>query len=397
MEDIMSNDAEPSATTRITVLHLCEHFGGAEASLHGVSRAFQWWLPLFDKDRFRVLLCSRKGYDKAAEQMIQSGIEPLYLGYGKMDPRNLTALKRLCRKERVDILHAHGFGACLWTRLAGKMLGIPVIVHGRCNYHTVPLVMRPVEAILGPSTRYALAVSESTRRYMIEKRHIPAANVQVLYNGILLDRVERISDERRTELRRELGVGPKDKVVGIVGRVVSHKGHLDAFEAMCYLRHDVPTIQLWVVGDGDYLPVLEDWIGDHNVGDVVRLLGFRRDVMEVIQCFDAQLFPSHYEGTPNTLFEALAVGGCIVAAPIDGQGELLENGKTAQMFDLGDAHDMAHQVRPALLRPELNAKLRGNALAHSKNFDGRKCVAGMEALYERIMRETRGVGARTCS
>ena len=68
----------------ITVLQLCEHFGGREASLHGVARAFQWWLPAFDTRRFRVLLCSRKGPDKASAQMRAAGLDPLHLGFGKL-------------------------------------------------------------------------------------------------------------------------------------------------------------------------------------------------------------------------------------------------------------------------------------------------------------------------
>ena len=129
----------------ITVLHFCEHFGGAEASLHGVARGFQWWMPSFDSSRFRILLCSRKGRDKAAEQMEAGGLKPMYLGYGKADPRNLPALMKIVKDEHVDIIHAHGFGACAWGRVAGHLLKKPVIVHGRCNYHTVPLIMRPIE------------------------------------------------------------------------------------------------------------------------------------------------------------------------------------------------------------------------------------------------------------
>jgi len=52
---------------KINVLQLCEHFGGKDSQLHGVARTFQWWMPRFDRSRFNVILCSRKGYDKAAE------------------------------------------------------------------------------------------------------------------------------------------------------------------------------------------------------------------------------------------------------------------------------------------------------------------------------------------
>jgi glycosyltransferase involved in cell wall biosynthesis len=368
-----------------TVLNLCEHFGGADSSLHGVARTFQWMIPLFDSTRFRVLLCSRKGYDKAAAQMVRSGLAPLYLGGGKMDPRNLTRLVRIIRAEKVDIMHAHGFGASLWARLAGRMLKIPVIVHGRANYGTVPFVMRPVEALLGPGTRWGLAVSESTRRFMIEKRHIPAGNVEVVYNGIPPGRVQRLGEERRQALRQAEGISSQTRLLGVAGRIVGHKGHRDAFEALRVVRKRQPDTRLWVIGDGDYLPALRDWVRRHGMEECIRFLGFREDVMDLIQCLDVQIFPSHLEGTPNTLFEALAAGACIVANPVDGQGEILEDNRTALLFPVGDSAAMAGRIIRVLEDADLAAALREAALAKSLELDGRNAVRAIEALYERIL------------
>lgn len=370
---------------KITVLHLCEHFGGVNASLHGVARAFQWWIPSFDTDRFHILLCSRKGKDKAAEQMERAGLRPLTLGYGKMDPRNLVRLLRIVRRKEVDIIHAHGFGACLWARLAGHIKKVPVIVHGRCNYGTVPLLMRPVERVLGPRTRYAFAVSESTRQYTISKRHIPADAVDVLYNGILLDRIPKVTPDWIGTFRSEQGVGLEDRVVGVVGRVVSHKGHLDLFRAAERLAPSLPGLRIWVLGDGDYQPILERWVREHDFAQHVRFFGFRRDVLEIIQSFDVQVFPSHYEGTPNTLFEALAVGNCMVACPSDGQGEILEDGVTALLYPTGDSVALADRLRRVLTDEALASHLRRNAFARRTDFDGMACVHTMETLYTAIM------------
>ncbi len=365
-----------------TILHLCEHFGGAEASLHGVARAFQWWLPLFDPSRFRVLLCSRKGPDKAYDEMVASGITPLTLGYSKHDPRNLTALLRLLRREKVDLLHAHGFGACLWGRLAGHIARIPVVVHERCNYTTVPLAMRPVEALLGPRTRWAFAVSESTRRYTIEKRHIPAERVRTLYNGILPERIPPADPEWIAHTRHELGADNR-LVVGVVGRLEPYKGHLDAFEAFAHLT-DLPA-DLWVIGDGSFESTLRAWIDAHGMSDRIRLLGYRRDALRIIRCLDLQLFPSHQEGTPNTLYEALAVGNPIVASTCDGQGEILEHNITADLFTPGDIPAMAAALRRLLSDPALRTERAASSLRRSADFDGHKTVAAMQDLYTEIL------------
>ncbi|MFN2351803.1 MAG: glycosyltransferase [Kiritimatiellia bacterium] len=371
----------------INVLQLCEHFGGKDASLHGVARGFQWWLPAFDAGRFRVLLCSRKGPDKAAEQMRAAGINPLFLGYGKMDPRNLTALIRLLRREKIDIIHAHGYGACTWGRLAGHLLSIPVIVHERCNYGKVPIYQQPLERLLGPRTRYALAVSESVSRFCIEKRHIPATAVEVLYHGIMLRDVPAADPDWLKRLRAEQGAAPDDIVMGIVGRLEPHKGHADAFQALARLgRRD---LQLWIVGDGGHLDHLRRLAGDMGIERQVVFLGFRPDARQVIQAFDLQLFPSHMEGTPNTLYEALAAGNAMIASTADGQGEILEDGTTALLFTPGDNQAMAAKIEQLLNNRQLQATLRANARRKAPEFDGARTIDRLQGLYLRIMQERR--------
>lgn len=370
---------------RITVLHLCEHFGGAEASLHGVARGFQWWLPTFDATRFRILLCSRKGWDKATDQMKAAGTDPMVLGYGKLDPRNLGRLIRLVRRERVDILHAHGYGACLWARLAGHLLGKPVIVHERCNYRTVPLFQRPVEFVLGPFTRYAFAVSESTRQFCIHKRYLKPDVVKTLYNGILLKDMPAASAEWKATLRREQGATDDTTVIGVLGRIESHKGHLDALRALQRLVRDGRRVQLWIVGDGAYEPHVRQAVKALALDDQVRWLGFRSDARQVLQAFDIQLFPSHMEGTPNTLYEAMAAGQVCVCSRIDGQMELLVENESGLFFDAGDDAAMADQLRQVMDDPALARRLGEHSRNRIRNFDGRTCIRTMEETYTAIM------------
>lgn len=373
------------AQGRHTILHLCEHFGGAEATLHGVARAFQWWIPNYDATRFRVLLCSRKGWDKAAEQMKAAGVTPFTLGYGKTDPRNLVALIRLIRRERVDLLHCHGWGACTWGRIAAFLLRKPVIVHERANYKTVPRFQRIVERLLAPLTDHAFAVSESTRRFCIEQRYLAPEIVETLYNGILLTDLPETTPAWRSALRAEFETAPYDPLLGIVGRIESHKGHLDALRALAEVVKTHPNTKLWIVGDGAFEPEVRKFVEAQNLSGAVRFLGFRRDVRQVIQCFDIQIFPSHQEGTPNTLYEAMLAGLPAVASTADGQGEILEHEKTALMFEPGDHGTMAKHLVRLLDDPALRARLGAAAKARIRDFDGRRCIRRMEEVYAKLL------------
>ncbi len=371
---------------RITVLHLCEHFGDRQVSFHGVSRLFELWIPAFDAARFRVLLCSRKGVSEMADRRLRdAGIEPLYLGYSKMDPRNLFKLVRLMRRSDVDILHVHGYGASTWGRIAGILLRKPVIVHEHCNYGTVPVFQRPVEWVLAHFTRYAYAVSESTRTFTVKKRYIPSMIVETLYSGIPLAQIHKADSEWIRTFRAEQGRKPADKILGVVGRLESHKGHLDSFKALQEVLKKRADVYLWVLGNGRYEEDLRNWVKDHGMTDRITFLGYRNDVVKVIQCFDIQLFPSHQEGTPSTLFEGMAVGNVCVASTADGQGEILTHEKDALLFSPGDVGEMARHVLRLLDDVGLAKQLRQRALSRIQDFDMKRCLDKMERKYEEVV------------
>lgn len=372
---------------QITVLHLCEHFGDKQVAFHGVSRLFELWIPAFDKNRFRVLLCSRKGPGELADQRLRAaGIAPFYLGYGKVDPRNLFKLVGLMRRERVDLLHVHGYGASTWGRIAGILLRKPVIVHEHCNYGTVPVFQRPVEWVLGHFTTYAYAVSESTRTFTVAKRYIPAPIVETMYSGIPLEQIQEADAQWIRSFRSELGRKPEDRILGVVGRLESHKGHLDAFRALQLILKERSDVFLWVLGNGRYEETLRQWVRENGLTDRITFLGYRSDVVKVIQCFDIQLFPSHQEGTPSTLFEGMAVGNACVASTADGQGEILRDGEDALLFAPGDVETMARLTLKVLADPNLATHLRQNALSRIQEFDMKRCLEKMERKYEECCR-----------
>jgi glycosyltransferase involved in cell wall biosynthesis len=166
-----------------------------------------------------------------------------------------------------------------------------------------------------------------------------------------------------------------------VGRLESHKGHLDAFRALQVILKERSDVFLWVLGNGRYEDTLRQWVKDNGLVERITFLGYRSDVVNVIQCFDIQLFPSHQEGTPSTLFEGMAVGNACVASTADGQGEILRDGEDALLFAPGDVESLARLTLRVLAEPELEARLRRNALARIKDFDMKVCLEKMEKKY----------------
>ena len=78
----------------IPVLHVCDKFGVAGSSIHGVSRLFAWWFARYDPARFSVSLCGLKAPDGASRALEAAGVPVTHLGRGRFDPRILTDLVR---------------------------------------------------------------------------------------------------------------------------------------------------------------------------------------------------------------------------------------------------------------------------------------------------------------
>ncbi len=122
----------------ISVLHVCDKFGVAGSSIHGVSRLFSWWFPRYDSSRFEVSLCGLKPPEPASRLLEEQGIPVEHLGRGRFDPRILSDLIALARRRKARILHLHGYeietrvvpGTVAETRFQARAAGrFPIHVH----------------------------------------------------------------------------------------------------------------------------------------------------------------------------------------------------------------------------------------------------------------------------
>src|SRR6185436_7625719 len=106
-----------------SVLHVCDKFGVAGSSIHGVSRLFSWWFPRYDPARFTVTLCGLKEAEPASRLLAAQGVPVTHLGRGRFDPRILTDLVALARRRNAKVLHVHGYAAADFGRLAARRVG----------------------------------------------------------------------------------------------------------------------------------------------------------------------------------------------------------------------------------------------------------------------------------
>src|SRR5262245_53057983 len=109
----------------LNVLQVCDHLGWEGSRMHGVKRLFSWMIPRFDRSRFSVSLVSLRKKDLSEETLERQGIDITYLQRSRFDPRTLGALLQVVDRQRIDVLHLHGYGATTFGRLAAAIRGIP--------------------------------------------------------------------------------------------------------------------------------------------------------------------------------------------------------------------------------------------------------------------------------
>ena len=266
--------------------------------------------------------------------------------------RAFRALLRLIRRERPDLVHAHMPISGVLARLAARLCGVTVVAytcHGFLFNQPGPLSRRLASLLLewvaGRVTDRYFTVSDEeaadAKRLRIHRGAIGIGNGR----SPLAFRPDR---QARARIRASFGTPDERVVVIVVSRLVRHKGHPELLAAMA----QVPDAELWVVGDR--LP------SDHGValdaafeaaarpdalGGRLRRLGYRTDVAALLAAADIFALPSHFEGLPMSVIEAMLCGLPVVATDIRGPREQVVDGETGLLVPPHGVDGLAAALR----------------------------------------------------
>jgi glycosyltransferase involved in cell wall biosynthesis len=368
---------------KLNVLQICDHLGWEGSRMHGVKRLFSWMIPRFDPARFNVSLVSLRKKDLSEETLESFGVDISYLHKSRFDPATLTALLKVIDRKSIDILHMHGYGATTFGRAAAAMRRLPAILHEHANLTDTPWFQKVADRALEPFTDIAIAVSRSTADFVIKARLVPAKKVKVVYLGAPVDEFggERSADDVAA-VRRSIGLAPGDFAIGTVTRLHDSKGNEFLVDAARLVLDTRPQARFYVVGEGPLREDLEAQARRLNLGDRFVFAGFAKDVAGMLAAFDVSVFPSLWEGTPLTAFEALAAGKAIVATDADGLVDILHDGHDSRIVPKRNARALADHIVALMDAPGERARLSANARTTGRGYDIGAFVRKMERLYD---------------
>jgi glycosyltransferase involved in cell wall biosynthesis len=368
---------------KLNIVQICDHLGWTGSRMHGVKRLFAWMIPRFDADRFNVSLISLRRRDESEDNLERLGIDVTYLDRGKFDPRTFPALLRVLDEKEADVLHMHGYGATTFGRMVAAWRRIPTLLHEHANLTTTPWFQQVVDELLLPFTDLAIGVSRSTAEFVVNARRIPPGLTKVVYLGAPVSEFGRVrsADEIRAA-RGALDIPDGVFTVGTVTRLMPSKGNQYLIEAIPLVLAVEPDIRFYIVGEGELQGELEAQAQALGVADRVTFVGFMRDVSAAYAAFDLVVFPSLWEGTPLTAFEALAMGRPIVATDCDGLLDILTPNVDARVVPRHDAGSLAEAILKLRRDPRAREQLGRQARDTGATYDIDRFVRKMERLYE---------------
>ncbi len=295
--------------------------------------------------------------------------------------RAFRALVDLFRRERFDLVHAHMPISGLLARLAAKAAGVPHVAytcHGFLFNQPGPWWRRRLslhmERLGGRLTQTFLTVSEEEAQDARRLRIHPRATAVLNGRDPALFHPDA---QARAAIRAELGAGADDCVIAAVSRLVRHKGHPELLRAM---EATPPNAVLWVVGDrlaSDHGEDLEPHFARAAaaLGRRVVRLGYRHDVARILAAADVFCLPSHFEGLPMSVIEAMLTGLPVVATDIRGPREQVVEHETGLLVPPMQEAPLAAALSALASDPGLRARMGAAGRARAlERFDEAKVV-----------------------
>lgn len=319
------------------------------------------------------------------------------------------ALYRLYRRIRPTLAHHFTIKPNIYGLSAARAAGVPICLATVTGmgylWSEESLRIRLVRAMLEPLYRHALRRSDATIFLNEEDRlALSDGQLSVTIPGEGVDLSEFhpnvIHSESASELKGQLVLNDDVMVVLMVSRMLRHKGVREFVAAARILKSRHPRAIFLLVGpldSGNRGPISADEIRGWEAEGVIRYLGSRNDVRDLMALSEVVVLPSYYrEGVPRVLIEGAAMGKPLVAGDVPGSRDAIEESVNGFLVPPRDPTALAEAIGRLLREPATRAQFgRASRELAENRFDQRAVVENILALYSRLLSE-KGLALPLC-
>ncbi len=309
-------------------------------------------------------------------------------------------LIQLIKKIKPDVLHTSLWSANIMGRLAGKLLGIPVIsdLHGSAvdegsfrnwfDAFTAPRAQTIVA--VSPSVRTAYRQAVIPKVIGKNRRKLVTQKLCVIKNGIDIDQIRTTANNNPLK-RSDFNWTKNDFVIGAVGRLEPIKSYDVLIRACALLLKNKDCAKfpkLCLVGDGSEMQKLKDLTLQLNVTDSIYFAGSRSDAIKFYPLFDCFALSSRSEGLSIALLEALCFGLPVVSTHQTLEHDVITHQINGFLVPVGDEQALTQALLTLINNPHVADAIRTANLELIKAFDLAKMASAYHSLYGKSLIHT---------
>lgn len=303
------------------------------------------------------------------------------------NPINLTnlkgykKLKELQKQEKFDLIYCQQPVGGLMGRLIARKFKISCIytAHGffffKGNNKLKNLVFKTVEKFLARYTDVLITINEEDYQAC---KNWKAKHIYKI-NGIGFDNKKYANEKTREEMRNELGLKDEFAIL-TVAEFIERKNYDTMLKTIAEIKNE--NVKYLICGTGRDKELIESQIKELGIENKVNLLGYRKDINNIMKACDCFFLASHQEGLTLSIIEALNFGLPIVTSNVRGNQDLVENEKGGFVCEQNDHLAFANSFKKLINNKDLCEKMKQINLQNASQYDVDFVKQQLEKIYE---------------
>jgi L-malate glycosyltransferase len=309
--------------------------------------------------------------------------------YPPYDLALASKMAEVAKREKLDLLHVHyAVPHAVCAVLAKQMLddNIKIVT----TLHGTDITVLGYDPSLSEMIKFGIEKSDAVTAV---SHQLKEDTEQLLKTQKEIIPVHNFVDERvyyrrdnNSELKETYGIQDDEKVIVHISNFRPVKRIQDVIKAFSMIRKEMPS-KLLLIGNGPELTVACEQVRELNIEDDVLFLGKQENVGELFSISDLKLLLSEKESFGLVLLEAMACGVPVIGTRIGGIPEVIVDGETGYMVEVGDTAAVADKAISLLKDDERHIRFRENSVKHVReNFLSEKIVSVYEEIYNSLVK-----------
>ncbi len=357
--------------------------GGAELQMFLLAK-------FLDKEKFTpILACSQyPELDKWCENFEKEEIKVIRINVKhKHDPRHFTQLKKIIKKEEIDLLHAHIWNpaSCRFAYMLGAKIPLVTTEHDPFRLPTFKNFFKKRSL---DKVKKIIAISQNNKKLLSDLYPKQAHKIELIHNGIdttwWQSQLLRITEDDIKSTKKEVFGAKEDTfIVTCIAELHERKGQKYLLQAIPEIVADFPNTKVVLIGDGPNRGNLEKLIKKLKIERHAILLGKKKRIPRLLKSSNIFCLPSRREGFGLVNLEAMMIPLPIIASEVGGIPEIIKN--NGILVAPEDSKELAKALKKLISNPKLRIQMAeaGYQRVHS-HFNAKKMAEEYEKVYSEI-------------